>query len=108
MLEAAKIWNEPNNKSHWDPEIDPDWSMYGTTVIEAAKAIRSVNPDVKRATEDLYQLVDKGYIMPGTAGLTHTESQSSLGNMTPAARTSRRFTRQGADQCRGALFDPML
>ena len=25
MIEAAKIWNEPNNKSHWDPEIDPDW-----------------------------------------------------------------------------------
>lgn len=26
MLEAAMIWNEPNNKSHWDPEIDPEWS----------------------------------------------------------------------------------
>ena len=48
MIEAAMIWNEPNNKSHWDPEIDPDWSMFGTTVIEAAKAIHSVNPDVKR------------------------------------------------------------
>ena len=24
MIEAAMIWNEPNNKSHWDPEIDPD------------------------------------------------------------------------------------
>ncbi|GAC1645839.1 MAG: N-acetylglucosamine/diacetylchitobiose ABC transporter substrate-binding protein [Herpetosiphon sp.] len=34
------------------------------------------DPGVKRATEDLYQLVDKGYILPGTAGLTHTESQT--------------------------------
>ncbi|MEZ4736569.1 MAG: N-acetylglucosamine/diacetylchitobiose ABC transporter substrate-binding protein [Caldilineaceae bacterium] len=34
------------------------------------------NPDVLRAVEDLYQLYDKGYIMPGTAGLTHTESQA--------------------------------
>ena len=34
------------------------------------------DPAVKRATEDLYQLWDKGYIMPGTAGLTHTESQT--------------------------------
>ena len=34
------------------------------------------NPDVKRAVEDLYQLYDKGYILPGTAGLTHTESQT--------------------------------
>ena len=25
MIEAAMIWNEPNNKSHWDPELDPDW-----------------------------------------------------------------------------------
>ena len=36
------------------------------------------DPAVKRATEDLYQLWDKGYIMPGTAGLTHTESQTEL------------------------------
>ena len=34
------------------------------------------DPAVKRATEDLYQLWDKGYIMDGTAGLTHTESQA--------------------------------
>ena len=26
MIEAAMIWNEPNNKSHWDFEIDPDWT----------------------------------------------------------------------------------
>jgi beta-xylosidase len=28
MIEAAMIWNEPNNKSHWDPEVDPDWSKF--------------------------------------------------------------------------------
>ena len=28
MIEAAMIWNEPNNKSHWDPLIDPDWSQF--------------------------------------------------------------------------------
>ncbi len=28
MIEAAKIWNEPNNKSHWDILIDPDWAMF--------------------------------------------------------------------------------
>jgi len=41
------IWNEPNNKSHWDPDIDPEWTTFGTTVIEAAKAIRAANPAVK-------------------------------------------------------------
>jgi beta-xylosidase len=47
-LEAAMIWNEPNNKSHWDPELDPDWERFSTLVIEAGKAIRSVNPRLKR------------------------------------------------------------
>ena len=42
------IWNEPNNKSHWDPEIDPEWTMFGEMAIAAAKAIGSVNPEVKR------------------------------------------------------------
>jgi beta-xylosidase len=48
VIEAAMIWNEPNNKSHWDPEIDPDWSQFGRMVTTAAQAIGSVNPDVKR------------------------------------------------------------
>jgi beta-xylosidase len=48
MIEAAMIWNEPNNKSHWDPEIDPDWSQFGRMVTAAAQAIGSVNPEVKR------------------------------------------------------------
>ena len=34
------------------------------------------DPAVMRATEDLYALWDKGYIMQGTSGLTHTESQT--------------------------------
>jgi N-acetylglucosamine transport system substrate-binding protein len=34
------------------------------------------DPAILRATEDLYQLWDKGYILPGTSGLTHTESQT--------------------------------
>ena len=48
MIEAAMIWNEPNNKSHWDPELDPEWVQYGELVKQAAQAIRAVNPDVKR------------------------------------------------------------
>jgi hypothetical protein len=47
-VEAAMIWNEPNNKSHWDPELDPDWERFSTLVTEAGKAIRSVNPGLKR------------------------------------------------------------
>lgn len=48
MIEAAMIWNEPNNKSHWDPQIDPDWSKFAEMGKLAAQAIREVNPVVKR------------------------------------------------------------
>jgi beta-xylosidase len=48
MIEAAMIWNEPNNKSHWDPELDPDWSRFADMAKLAGKALRSANPDVKR------------------------------------------------------------
>ena len=45
MIEAAMIWNEPNNKSHWDPEIDPDWtSRFAAMAIAAADAIAAVDP----------------------------------------------------------------
>ena len=48
MIEAAMIWNEPNNKSHWDPEVDPDWSRFGELVTRAGAAIRSANPSLPR------------------------------------------------------------
>ena len=46
MIKAAMIWNEPNNKSHWDPEIDPDWSRFAEMAILAADAIALANPDL--------------------------------------------------------------
>jgi beta-xylosidase len=48
MIEAAMIWNEPNNKSHWDPQIDPDWRLFSEHVTRAGAAIRSVNRGVTR------------------------------------------------------------
>lgn len=48
MIEAAMIWNEPNNKSHWDPEVDPDWSRFARMAILAADAIAAENPDLTK------------------------------------------------------------
>jgi len=48
VIEAAMIWNEPNNKSHWDPELDPDWSLYADQVVRAGTAIAAVNPAITR------------------------------------------------------------
>jgi beta-xylosidase len=43
MIEAVMFWNEPNNKSHWDFEVDPDWSKFATMVKLASVAVRSEN-----------------------------------------------------------------
>ena len=48
MIEAAMIWNEPNNKSHWDPEIDPDWALFSEHVVRAGGAIQAINPAITR------------------------------------------------------------
>ena len=41
MIEAAMIWNEPNNKSHWDFEIDPEWTLFARMATLAADAIQA-------------------------------------------------------------------
>ncbi|MBV9304120.1 MAG: beta-xylosidase [Acidobacteriaceae bacterium] len=42
------LWNEPNNLSHWDFEIDRDWSCYAEMVKLAASAIQAENSKVTR------------------------------------------------------------
>ncbi|WP_031527817.1 glycosyl hydrolase [Dyadobacter crusticola] len=48
MIEAVKFWNEPNNKSHWDFEIDGDWRIFSEMVKLAAQAVRAENPGILR------------------------------------------------------------
>ena len=44
MVEAVMLWNEPNNKSHWDFEADEGWRVFSRMVNCASDAIKSVNP----------------------------------------------------------------
>ena len=46
MVEAVVLWNEPNNRSHWNLSLDPDWSRFAAMVKCASAAIRLVNPDL--------------------------------------------------------------
>jgi beta-xylosidase len=48
MIEAAMIWNEPNNKSHWDPELDPDWLIFSEMARLAGQAIGAEKPGLTR------------------------------------------------------------
>ena len=48
MIEAAMIWNEPNNKSHWDFESDPGWKIFATMAKLAGQAIAAEAPGLPR------------------------------------------------------------
>ncbi len=48
MIEAIMFWNEPNNKSHWDFEIDKDWSIFAEMTKLAANAVKAQNPSLTR------------------------------------------------------------
>jgi beta-xylosidase len=61
VIEAAMIWNEPNNKSHWDPNIDPDWSKFAEMAVAAGKAIKAENPDVPRVLGGMSP-IDPGWV----------------------------------------------
>ena len=49
MVEAVMLWNEPNNLSHWDFKIDPEWKAFSEMAKTAARAIRAINPELKIA-----------------------------------------------------------
>jgi beta-xylosidase len=48
MVEAVMFWNEPNNKSHWDFEIDPEWKQFSEMVKLASGAVSSAHPGLPR------------------------------------------------------------
>jgi beta-xylosidase len=48
MITAAMIWNEPNNLSHWDFEIDQGWTIFGRLVGAASQAIEAEHPRLDR------------------------------------------------------------
>lgn len=48
MIEAVMFWNEPNNKSHWAFEHDPEWRLFAEMVKLAATAVEAENPHLRR------------------------------------------------------------
>jgi beta-xylosidase len=74
MIEAAMIWNEPNNKSHWDLEIDPGWGLFAETAIAAGQAIQAVNPHLPRVLGGISP-IDPSFIrnMAGRGVLDHVD-----------------------------------
>jgi beta-xylosidase len=48
MMESVMLWNEPNNASHWDFEIDPEWEQFAAMVNLAADAIKAEQPKLTK------------------------------------------------------------
>lgn len=48
MVDSVMIWNEPNNLSHWDFEIDKDWKIFSDLVTATGKAVKAENPKLNR------------------------------------------------------------
>lgn len=48
MVEAVMFWNEPNNLSHWDFHLDPEWKAYAGMVKAASDAVRAENASLKQ------------------------------------------------------------
>jgi beta-xylosidase len=74
MIEAAKIWNEPNNKSHWDPNLDPEWDLFAEMTRLAAQAIRAENGALPRVLGGLSP-IDPSFLtrLAGKGVLDHVE-----------------------------------
>jgi beta-xylosidase len=46
VVEAIVLWNEPNNLSHWNFQLDPSWSRFSEMVKLASQSIRLANPNL--------------------------------------------------------------
>ena len=61
MIEAVMFWNEPNNKSHWAFEIDPEWRAFADMTKLAAQAVAAENPRLLRVLGGISP-IDPGFI----------------------------------------------
>lgn len=48
MIEAVVLWNEPNNLSHWDRDLDPSWELFAEMIRLAGARIRATAPGITR------------------------------------------------------------
>jgi beta-xylosidase len=79
MIEAVMLWNEPNNKSHWDFTLDPDWSRFARMTSLAARAVAAEKPGLPRVLGGIspidpafiLNLADKGVLADVDAVAVH-------------------------------------
>jgi beta-xylosidase len=61
MIEAVMLWNEPNNLSHWDFELDSDWAIFAQMIRQASAAVTAERPSLLRVLGGISP-IDPGFI----------------------------------------------
>ena len=61
MIDSVMIWNEPNNLSHWDFELDRDWKIFAEMARLAAEAVAAENPRLTRVLGGISP-IDAGFL----------------------------------------------
>jgi beta-xylosidase len=62
MVEAVMLWNEPNNASHWNFGLDPEWRLFSKMVNVASAAIRAENSSIPRVLGGMSP-IDPGFLV---------------------------------------------
>lgn len=61
VIDAFMFWNEPNNKSHWDIYLDPEWREFSHMTTLAAQRVRALCPDLTLVLGGISP-IDPGFI----------------------------------------------
>jgi beta-xylosidase len=61
MIDSVMIWNEPNNKSHWDFEIDEGWKKFAQLAKLAGDAVAAENAKLTRVLGGISP-IDPGFV----------------------------------------------
>lgn len=75
MIEAVMLWNEPNNMSHWDFGVDPEWHTFAEMVKRAADAVQAETPGLCRVLGGISPIDPKFILnMRGQGVLDHVDA----------------------------------
>lgn len=74
MVEAIKLWNEPNNMSHWDFDVDKGWAMFSRMAKLAGAAVKAERPRLPRVLGGMSP-IDAGFLrnLEGQGVLEHVD-----------------------------------
>lgn len=61
MIDSVMLWNEPNNLSHWDFQLDPEWRAFSRMARLAGEAVRAVRPGLVRVLGGISP-IDAGFV----------------------------------------------